>query len=191
MFKFETEQKICEIGGVRFGGQPKIQDRYPVRFGDHDLSKLEIAMDNTPAVGRADCPADRSGDLDCPGKSQRFFHQDDGLEGSPLDVFHFQNYITIACNIIHVKLLNIETIDRIHPIDRSAKVITVKFSYVLVVNIKYYQTGGAGLSAPCKLVPPWEYFWQLKFNAVYFIIHIACAGKINPEGLFTIMSLAP
>jgi tetrahydromethanopterin S-methyltransferase subunit H len=22
MFKFETEQKICEVGGVKFGGQP-------------------------------------------------------------------------------------------------------------------------------------------------------------------------
>src|SRR5210317_446563 len=22
MFKFETEQKVCEVGGVKFGGQP-------------------------------------------------------------------------------------------------------------------------------------------------------------------------
>jgi tetrahydromethanopterin S-methyltransferase subunit H len=22
MFQFETEQKVCEVGGVKFGGQP-------------------------------------------------------------------------------------------------------------------------------------------------------------------------
>jgi len=24
MFRFATEQKVCEVGGVKFGGQPEI-----------------------------------------------------------------------------------------------------------------------------------------------------------------------
>ena len=44
MFKFETEQKVCEVGGVKFGGQP---GEYPtVLIGSIFYAKQRMVKDS-------------------------------------------------------------------------------------------------------------------------------------------------